>query len=171
MKQLMGAATVKPLPFMIGRILPKLRGFYQSLGWEETATSPDQYAVFKTAGVILSLFPIEKLAEDAGVEVHSDTNVFRGVTFSIHTPEQVDSSIEKIRHAGARILREPSDAFWGGRTAYFADPENNIWEVAWNPNSVFDERGAMIAFYRIICSKAYLQGFHQLIFPTRCCTS
>lgn len=128
--------------------LPELRAFYQRLGWEETEISSDEYAVFKTAGVILSLFPIEKLAEDAGVEVPKETNVFRGVTFAINVdaPEQVDSTIEQIRLAGARILREPSDAFWGGRTAYFADPENNYWEVAWNPDSVFDERGAMLSF-------------------------
>lgn len=128
--------------------LPGLRAFYQQLGWEETEISSDEYAVFKTAGVILSLFPIEKLAEDAGVEVPKETNVFRGVTFAINVdaPEQVDSTIEQIRIAGARILREPSDAFWGGRTAYFADPENNYWEVAWNPDSVFDERGAMLSF-------------------------
>ena len=24
-------------------------------------------------------------------------------------------------------------ADWGGRTAYFADPEDNYWEVAWVP--------------------------------------
>ncbi|EPY05700.1 glyoxalase/bleomycin resistance protein/dioxygenase [Paenibacillus alvei TS-15] len=128
--------------------LPELRAFYQRLGWEETEISSNEYAVFKTAGVILSLFPIEKLAEDAGVEVPKETNVFRGVTFAINVdaPEQVDSTIEQIRLAGARILREPSDAFWGGRIAYFADPENNYWEVAWNPDSVFDERGAMLSY-------------------------
>ncbi|MBP1156451.1 MULTISPECIES: helix-turn-helix transcriptional regulator [unclassified Paenibacillus] len=37
-------------------------------------------------------------------------------------------------------------AFWGGRIAYFSDPENNLWEVAWNPTAIFDERGAMISF-------------------------
>lgn len=128
--------------------LPSLRAFYQRLGWTETEISSDEYAVFKTAGVILSLFPIEKLAKDAGVEVPKQTNVFRGVTFAINVdaPEQVDSTIEQIRLAGASILREPSDAFWGGRIAYFADPENNYWEVAWNPDSVFDERGAMLTF-------------------------
>ena len=54
--------------------------------------------------------------------------------------------MEKVKEAGGKVLREPSDAFWGGRTSYFADPENNIWEVAWNPSAVFDERGAMIEF-------------------------
>lgn len=61
-------------------------------------------------------------------------------------PEQVDAVTEVVREAGGRIIREPSEAFWGGRTSYFLDPENNAWEVAWNPTSVFDERGAMISF-------------------------
>jgi uncharacterized glyoxalase superfamily protein PhnB len=128
--------------------LPALRTFYQSLGWEETEISSDHYAVFKTAGVLLSLFPIAELAKDAGVEFSNSPEKYRPVTFAINVdkPEQVDSTIDKIREAGAKILREPSDAFWGGRTAYFSDPENNLWEVAWNPSSVFDERGAMISF-------------------------
>ncbi|MEH7501627.1 VOC family protein [Neobacillus drentensis] len=128
--------------------LPVLRKFYQTLGWEETELSSDQYAVFKTAGVLLSLFPIAELAKDAGIEFTSPPGTFHGVTFAINVnqPEQVDTTIESIRSAGAKILREPSDAFWGGRTAYFADPENNLWEVAWNPSAIFDERGAMISF-------------------------
>ncbi|MGG1678968.1 VOC family protein [Neobacillus sp. NRS-1170] len=128
--------------------LPILRSFYQSLGWEETEISSDQYAVFKTAGVLLSLFPIEELAKDAGIELSRSTETYHGVSFAINVeqPEQVDVTIEEIRQAGGKILRKPSDAFWGGRTAYFADPENNLWEVAWNPTSVFDERGAMISF-------------------------
>ncbi|MCM3439454.1 VOC family protein [Metabacillus halosaccharovorans] len=128
--------------------LPVLRSFYQQLGWEETEFSSDTYAAFKTAGVILTLFPVEELAKDAGIEITPSEKGFRGVTFAINvdTPEQVDATIGEVRSTGARILREPGDAFWGGRTAYFADPENNLWEVAWNPSAVFDERGAMISF-------------------------
>lgn len=128
--------------------LPCLRSFYQSIGWEETSISSDQYAVFKTAGVLLSLFPLEELAKDAGVKIAKSPDTFNAVTFAINveSPGQVDSTIENIRQAGGKILREPSDAFWGGRNAYFADPENNLWEVAWNPTAVFDERGAMVSF-------------------------
>ena len=128
--------------------VPDLRSFYKKLGWEETGTSSDHYAVFKTAGVLLSLFPIEELAKDAGVEINQNADTFRGVSFAVNVnePEEVDTTIDAIRKAGGNILREPSDAFWGGRTAYFADPENNLWEIAWNPESVFDERGAMISF-------------------------
>ncbi|MBS2970233.1 VOC family protein [Metabacillus sp. KIGAM252] len=123
-----------------------LRLFYQKLGWAETEISSDQYAVFKTAGVLLSLFPLEELEKDAEVKLISEG--YKAVTFAINVdePQQVDEAIENIRKAGGEILRQPSDAFWGGRTAYFADPEQNLWEIAWNPSSVFDERGAMLEF-------------------------
>ncbi|MBU9720867.1 VOC family protein [Litchfieldia alkalitelluris] len=128
--------------------LPLLRSFYKSLGWEETEISSDNYAAFKTAGVILSIYPIEELARDAGLKINMNTDSFRGVSFAINVNklQEVDETIDEIRKAGGKILREPSDAFWGGRTAYFADPENNIWEVAYNPSSVFDERGAMLSY-------------------------
>ncbi|MCM3627559.1 VOC family protein [Paenibacillus glycanilyticus] len=128
--------------------LPSLRAFYQKLGWKETETSSDNYAAFLTAGVILSLFPIEELAKDAGVTFTQDKQAYRAVSYAINVdePSQVDSVIEQISEIGGTIFREPSDAFWGGRTAYFADPENNLWEVAWNPTAVFDERGGMISF-------------------------
>ncbi|MDB5053005.1 MAG: glyoxalase [Bacilli bacterium] len=131
------------------RDLPLLRAFYQKLGWRETEISSDSYCVFKTAGVLLSLFPYEELVKDIGIEAPSNpAKVFRGVTYAINLDrrEDVDKTIESIRESGALILREPSDAFWGGRTSYFADPEYNIWEVAWNPSAEFDERGAMVNF-------------------------
>lgn len=128
--------------------LPKLRAFYKSLGWTEAEFSSDTYASFKTAGVMLTLFPIEELAKDAGVQFTQSVDTFRNVTFAINLDriEEVDTTIEKIRALGGKILREPSTAEWGGHTSYFADPENNLWEVAWNPDSVFDERGAMIGY-------------------------
>jgi uncharacterized glyoxalase superfamily protein PhnB len=128
--------------------LPDLRAFYKRLGWAETEISSDSYAVFKTAGVLLSLFPIEDLIKDAEVEFQHSKAFFQRITLAINvdSPEAVDAAINSIREAGGRIIREPSDAFWGGRTAYFADPENNLWEVAWNPSAVFDARGAMVDF-------------------------
>ncbi|WP_276352409.1 VOC family protein [Cohnella caldifontis] len=128
--------------------LPALRSFYRKLGWEETAVSSDSYAVFRTAGVLLSLFPYEELLKDSGLDTAPAAKGFKGVTFAVNVdrPESVDAVMEEVRAAGGRITREASDAFWGGRTAYFLDPEDNAWEVAWNPTAVFDERGAMIDF-------------------------
>jgi uncharacterized glyoxalase superfamily protein PhnB len=128
--------------------LPRLRVFYQKMGWKETAISSDNYAAFTTAGVMLTLFPLQELMKDAGVEIEKSEGKYSAFTLAVNVdkPEDVDACIGLAKEAGAKVLREPSDAFWGGRTAYFADPENNLWEVAWNPTSVFDERGAMISF-------------------------
>jgi predicted enzyme related to lactoylglutathione lyase len=128
--------------------LPELRKFYQKLGWSETAISSDNYCVFETSGVLLSLFPLEELIKDSGMEFKGEVGGFRGITLAINVdkPEDVDITMNEVRKAGGKIIREPSDAFWGGRTAYFLDPEQNAWEVAWNPTSVFDERGAMLTF-------------------------
>lgn len=129
------------------RDLPSLRVFYRNLGWHETESSSDTYAVFTTAGVLLSLFPINELSQDAGVEF-SQISLISPITLAINvdTQEQVDEVITVIKESGGTILREPSDAFWGGRTSYFSDPEGHCWEVAWNPSAVFDERGAMLSF-------------------------
>ncbi|RUS45819.1 VOC family protein [Cohnella sp. AR92] len=128
--------------------LPTLRRFYQSLGWAETEISSDTYAVFRTAGVLLSIFPIEELYKDANLSEVKPIPEFRGVTLAINLDkrEDVDLVIEEVRKRGGRIVKEPEDAFWGGRSAYFMDPENNAWEVAWNPTAVFNEYGAMTSF-------------------------
>ncbi|WEK53464.1 MAG: glyoxalase [Candidatus Cohnella colombiensis] len=126
--------------------LPLLRSFYKRLGWTETEWSTDSYCVFKTAGGMLSIWPMEEMTQGIDLPKPEGPNYFRGVTLSLNTdvPEQVDEIIEHARDAGARIIHEPNEAFWGGRTGGFLDPENNYWEVAFNPKSVFDERGAMI---------------------------
>ncbi len=56
-----------------------------------------------------------------------------------------DEVLEFARAAGATITAEavmqPHDVVSG----YFADPEGNLWEVAWSPRSNrFDERGVLI---------------------------
>ena len=70
----------------------------------------------------------------------------RGVTLAVNVEERgmVDGAMAAAVQAGATVLKEPEDADWGGRSAYFADPEGNVWEVAWMPGSSFDERGALI---------------------------
>jgi uncharacterized protein len=35
--------------------------------------------------------------------------------------------------AGATITDPPHEAFWGGYTGSFQDPDGHLWEVAWNP--------------------------------------
>ncbi len=43
--------------------------------------------------------------------------------------------------AGARILKPAAKTFWGGYDGYFADPDGNLWEVAFNPHWGLGEDG------------------------------
>ena len=122
--------------------MPAMRAFYRSLGWRETKDSTDGFASFLLDGAILALFPFKELAEDARVPASDVGTAFRGVTLAINveTKELVDTTIDHLRAKGAPITKEPEDASWGGRSAYFADPEGNLWEVVWAP-SAFDADG------------------------------
>jgi uncharacterized glyoxalase superfamily protein PhnB len=46
---------------------------------------------------------------------------------------EVDAAIEAARKAGADIIKEPADTFYGGYAGYFRDPDGHVWEVVWNP--------------------------------------
>lgn len=41
----------------------------------------------------------------------------------------VDAAYEELQAKGVTFLRPPTDQRWGLRTAHFADPEGNIWEI------------------------------------------
>ncbi len=43
--------------------------------------------------------------------------------------ENVDAAYEELKAKGVTLLKPPTDQPWGLRTAYFADPEGNFWEI------------------------------------------
>jgi catechol 2,3-dioxygenase-like lactoylglutathione lyase family enzyme len=116
------------------RDLDSLRDFYRGLGWK-LAVDLEDFAAFETRGAVLTLYPLDALAGDAQVKAAARGNGMRGVTIAINVDraEEVDETIAAIRQAGGRVTKDPVDAEWGGRSAYFLDPEDNCWEVAWVP--------------------------------------
>ena len=35
--------------------------------------------------------------------------------------------------AGATLVKQPEEVFWGGYSGYFSDPDGYLWELAYNP--------------------------------------
>ena len=126
------------------RDLPKVRGFYEALGWESRSEG-DVFARFHMGGATLALYPLGALAEEANMPPREGNEMFPGFTCAIvvQSEDEVDAAIEAVREAGGRVLAEPVARDWGGRSGYFAEPEGNVWEVAWLPGSTFDDRGGL----------------------------
>lgn len=123
------------------RDLEKSKKFYtETLGWKPASTQ-DDIAFFQAGGVVLAIYPREKLAEDALVS--PEGNGFSGMTLAhnARSESEVDEIIKDLKSKDVRIIKEPQKVFWGGYSSYFADPDDYRWEVAYNPFFEFDERG------------------------------
>ena len=122
------------------RDLPNARAFYEALGWKTGAAPGDDVVFFQAGGIVFALWDRALLAEDSAVK---DSGGWGGVTlaYNVRSPEEVDAVIEEARNAGATIGREPAEAFWGGYTGVFIDPEGHPWEVAHNPHWALDDDG------------------------------
>lgn len=117
--------------------------FYKnSLGWKPA--TEDGIAFFPMGGVVLALYPREKLAKDATVD--SAGSGFSGITLSHNTKsaEQVDAVLQAVEKAGATIVKRPQRASWGGYSGYFADPDGYLWEVAYNPHVGVDDQDNLV---------------------------
>lgn len=115
--------------------LPRMLAFYRDgLGFPTHNDTPgDDMVMFRLEGTWLGLFPRDALAEDATISAKGAG--FSGVTLAHNEPSKdaVDATFAQALAAGATAVKTPQDVFWGGYSGYFADPEGNLWEVAFNP--------------------------------------
>jgi uncharacterized protein len=124
------------------REVERARSFYESLGWSTGAEPGAGIVFFQAGGMILALWDRAKLAEDSGVE---DAGGWGGTTLAhnVRSPAEVDTLVEEARAAGAEIVREPAETFWGGYSAAMVDPEGHAWEIAHNPRWTIREDGSI----------------------------
>ena len=111
--------------------------FYRhGLGWPKSNIGDDEVAFFKTGGVVIALFPRVSFADDAGLDVddleHGGFSRF-SLAHNVAEEGQVDSVLKGAAEAGATIVKEAQEIFFG-RHGFFADPDGFLWEVAWNPS-------------------------------------
>ena len=112
--------------------------FYLALGWRlSPASVAGEGSFFHTDGGLLALWDLAALAADTG-QTPGDTPEagFRPtmLAMNLESPEAVDAVFEEVQGAGARVVKAPSKAEWGGYTGSFADLDGHLWEVAYNPD-------------------------------------
>lgn len=109
-------------------------GFYETnFGWKRSPMSSENIVFFDLNGIHLSLYNRKALAEDATVEEAGGG--FKGFTLAhnVGSEKEVDELIEDLRNKGVKIVKEPQKVFWGGYSSYISDPDENLWEIAFNP--------------------------------------
>ena len=85
------------------------------------------------AGLKLALWPRKSLSHDTGLPVANPGATEFAVGHNVSSKAEVDAVMEQARKAGAVIVQPAHDTFYGGYAGYFQDPDQHLWEVAWNP--------------------------------------
>ncbi|WP_442484147.1 VOC family protein [Aeoliella sp. SH292] len=121
----------------------RAREFYERLGWQASSASNESVTFLHSTSAVLALYGREALAEDAGVASESDG--FAGVTLATNynSEAEVDAAFGHAVACGAKAVKQPVKAFWGGYSGYYADLDGHLWEVAFNPFMPLDANGNM----------------------------
>jgi catechol 2,3-dioxygenase-like lactoylglutathione lyase family enzyme len=115
--------------------LAKSLAFYRdALGFPtHNYSEGEECIMFRLEGAWLTLYPRDKLADDATVSaIWSGFSRF-ALAHNVSSKEDVDHIFALAVSSGAKAVKKPQDVFWGGYSSYFADPDGFLWEVAWNP--------------------------------------
>ncbi|HYE42228.1 MAG TPA: VOC family protein [Caulobacteraceae bacterium] len=115
------------------------RFYAEGLGFEAARRIGDEVVFIQLNGLVLCLYP--GLADDAGVADEARGPGLVALAHNVRERGQVDQVLARAAAAGGRVTRHAHDADWGGRSGYFADPDGNLWEIAWNPHWPIDAEG------------------------------
>jgi uncharacterized protein len=90
-------------------------------------------------GLKLALWPRASIAHDTGLPLANASATEFTLGHNVSSKAEVDAVMAQAQNAGAHIVKPAGDTFWGGYAGYFQDPDQHLWEVAWNPVLALDD--------------------------------
>ncbi|MGO4198976.1 VOC family protein [Rhizobium sp. YAF28] len=129
-------AQVNPITdicFLVEDIDRAVAFYVDSLGFKPRRRAPG-FADFKGAGVTLALWEIDHIAQNTGVSgLKAPPGVHKAcAAIELSSPAAVDAAYAELAAAGVTFQGPPQDYSWNARCCYFADPDDNLWELyAW----------------------------------------
>ena len=121
--------------------LSRAAAFYKALGWRASPASTDEVVFFQANGLALALYERAALAAHAGIPDHGAGFSAIALAHNARSKAEVNIIFDEAIRAGAEPTAPPEDTAWGGYSAYFADPDGHLWEIAWNPFFPLDADG------------------------------
>jgi heme-degrading monooxygenase HmoA/catechol 2,3-dioxygenase-like lactoylglutathione lyase family enzyme len=120
--------------------IPRADAFYSALGWEVLLSDADDFRLFRTAGALLALYARSSLQRDMGRELPTGSGSVQ-LAMNLDSRADVDAALVEIVAAGGTVVAPVHAMDWGGYSAYIADPDGHIWEIAHNPGWVIGPDG------------------------------
>ncbi len=111
------------------RDLARCTTFYRdTLGLQVTNSDPNSLT-FQMENQYLLLLEVSAAADLIRSEVNALSIEGGPRVLLAAGVEDVDAAYELLVAKGVTFLRPPTNQPWGLRTAHFADPEGNLWEI------------------------------------------
>ena len=85
------------------------------------------------ANLKLAIWPRESISRDCGLPLGPPSPTEFTLAQNVSSKDEVDSVMQQAREAGALIVKDAHDTFYGGYAGYFQDPSGHLWEIAYNP--------------------------------------
>ena len=84
-------------------------------------------------GLKLAIFSRANIAHDAGIAQTACSSTEFTIGHNVSSEQEVDAVMCQAAAAGARVVKPAQKTFWGGYAGYFQDPDDHLWEIAFNP--------------------------------------
>jgi uncharacterized protein len=120
--------------------LERALAFYKALGFSTEGILGKEFEHGAVAffdlqpGLKLAIWPRASIAHDTGIMLRLPSPTEFTLGHNVGSRTEVDAVMEQAKQAGAVIVKEANQTFWGGYSGYFQDPDKHLWEVVWNPN-------------------------------------
>lgn len=114
------------------RDLARSRRFYaEGFGWKPVFEN-EEIIFYQMNGFMLGTWLRHALAADMQRKDLADQGAF-SLAHNVASREDVQTIIDHLSRFGGRVLRSADEPPHGGMRGYIADPDEHVWEIAWNP--------------------------------------
>ncbi len=121
-------ATVETITLFVDD-LAAAPAFYKNVFAGDEVYADEVSWVFRLGSVMINLLDKSAALEVVEPAPVAAPNAGSRAMFTIKV-DDVNDVCATLRQGGVELLNGPVDRLWGRRTAAFADPDGNVWEVA-----------------------------------------
>ena len=115
--------------------LALLKNFYlKCFGWQIQAES-EEIVIFRLKnGLAFTIYKQQGHGEYLErTDQAGDALPKSYITINTNSLKETDEIFMELDIKQVNIIRKPAQVFWGGYSGIITDPENNYWEISYNP--------------------------------------